>query len=97
MQTTFKEIIEKAQNISRKFAEHDTVPWNSETKVLDLASHFGQLAQGVLEKEGRKGPGPAADQLGQSMATILLVIMDLAADYGIDLEHEFLDLLDRNS
>ena len=95
MQTTFKETINRAQGISRKFAEHDANPWNAETKILDLSSHVGQLAQGVLEKEGRKKLDFAAGQIGQRIATILFILSDVAADYGIDVDQEFRDFLDR--
>ncbi len=80
--------------LSKRFAEHDPEPWSADTKVVDLCSHLGQLAQGVLEKEGRKKPGLAAEQLGQRMATILFILTDLAQDYKIDVEQEFTKFLD---
>lgn len=93
---TFKEVVNRAEGISRQFASHDAKPWSAETKVLDLLSHVGQLAQGVLEKEGRKGLGSAAEQLGQRMATILFILTDLAAEYHINLDQEFEIFLDQN-
>lgn len=97
MQTTasFKETIKRAQELSKKFAAHDAHPWSAETKVLDLSSHAGQVAQGVLEKEGRKTLDSAADQLGQRMATMMFILCDLAADYYIELDQEFVNFLDR--
>ena len=85
----FAKLLKEARDLIIRFKEHDPKPWPPEAKGLDLAAHVGAIEQALLEKQGYKSTKKSAEKLGEELATLFFISLDIAQDFGIDFETAF--------
>ncbi len=93
----FGQIIEQIQQLNQGMAAHDENPWQIEQKVLDLQTQLGYVAKAALEK-GKFKPGQSElGRAGERLATILILLIDISDEFGVDLPTALSQLISKNS
>jgi NTP pyrophosphatase (non-canonical NTP hydrolase) len=90
---TFREAIELFQRISHRFRKIEGRPWGAEGTIIELVKQVGELAKHVMVTEhyyfaGREemhGYETSKEIIGDELADILAMVIQLAEHYDIDL------------
>jgi len=80
-----------SRTVARAFDRAERRQWDIETRVLELAKQFGDLARQVLVVEGyyladRDNDPSYSVDIGDELADILHAVFRIADHYDIDLE-----------
>lgn len=89
----FQDLIEKTKKIRRKFPRR----WDKKARFIVLVEEIGEIANALMVEEGNK-PRKAlhrGNDLVDALSDTLFDLILLAAEYGIDLEKEYLAMLER--
>lgn len=91
----FKEAIDLARKIIKRFEKIEGKPWGAEGAIIELTKQAGELSKSIMVYEGYyfRGRGkldkryiPAKGKIGDELADILYAIIRIADHYRIDLE-----------
>jgi len=92
---TFKEIIQKTQEVIDTFKQVEQRPWGIEGNMIELTKQVGELAKNVMVLETyyladrKSDPNynkASKDEIGNELSDILFMIIRIANHYHIDLE-----------
>lgn len=88
-----KKLTQQTLRISKKFPQQ----WDRQTRFVDLIEEVGEIANALLVKDKQKPkrtlhPG---NSLADALADTLYDILLLSYQHGIDLEKEYLAMLQR--
>ena len=91
-----KNLINRTKKIAKKFPPTMGV----EERFIDLVEEIGELAQAILITRGKKYTNDPSKQqtvenVADALADVLFNLIVLAEEYGLDLEEEYLKMLDR--
>jgi NTP pyrophosphatase (non-canonical NTP hydrolase) len=81
---------EVAEAIERKRGKR----WDAKTRLIDLMEEAGELANAVLVEQGNKPLRRKKSDLVDSVCDVLFAVFMMANVYDIDLEKEYLKVLD---
>ncbi len=90
---TFREAIELARSISRRFERIERRPWGVEGAMIEMMKQVGELAKYVMSAEHyypvQRDQMPAyradLDTIGDELADVLFMLIRVADYYEIDL------------
>ncbi len=85
---------ENSQHVLKEF-EKIRSKWKPEVMALDLTEEVGELANVILVKEGFKNQKRAKADLVDSICDILFDLYMIAEHYGVDVEKEYLKVLEQ--
>lgn len=100
---TFKEIIEKTNEVIEAFQKVEQRNWGIEGNMIELMKQVGQLSQNVMVFEkyylAKRMDNPnynkaSKDEIGNELSDILFMIIRIANHYEIDLEKAHVRELD---
>lgn len=93
-----QEIIERARNIRRKYAEFETArngrEWTGEELALGFVGDVGDLMKLIQAKEGIRPADNVDEALAHELSDCLWSVIVLADKYGVDLEASFSRTMD---
>ena len=94
----FKEIIKRAVDIKKKYAELEKEKygklWTKEQNVQGFVTDVGELMELVMAKEGVKEINDVDEKLAHELADCLYSLLVIANGYGVDIEDSFLKTMD---
>jgi NTP pyrophosphatase (non-canonical NTP hydrolase) len=95
----FIDLVERAMDIRQLYAELEQAKhgraWTKEEIAMGFVGDVGDLAKLVMAHSGVRDIPDAEAKLAHELADCLWSIMVLAHLYDVDLEHEFLQTMDR--
>ena len=95
----FRNLVERAMDIRQLYAEMEQVKhgraWTKEEIALGFVGDVGDLAKLVMAHSGVRDIPDAEAKLAHELADCLWSILVLAHLHNIDLEHEFLQTMDK--
>ena len=91
-----KKLVDETKRIANGFGKI----FDKRDRMLDLVEEVGELAQAMLIVDGRKVTSDPDKKrtvvdVADALADILFDLIMLADDYGIELEEEYVGMLDR--
>ncbi len=99
---TFKEAVELAKRIIKRFEKIEGKPWEIDGSMIELSKQVGDLSRLVMSYEGYypKDRGKQDEQylatkekIADELADILFMIIRIAGYYNVDLEKAHVDAL----
>ena len=95
----FRNLVERAMDIRQRYAELEQVKhgraWTKEEIAMGFVGDVGDLAKLVMAHSGVRDIPDAEAKLAHELADCLWSILVLAHLYDVDLEHEFLQTMDK--
>lgn len=91
----FQEIIKKTRDAHAALEQAASKGFPIHAWMIDLMEETGELANAILVKEGYKTTKRQKAELGDSLADILFDLILIADQYGLDLEKEYLTMLEK--
>jgi NTP pyrophosphatase (non-canonical NTP hydrolase) len=100
---TFKELIQKTNEVIRAFEKVEQRPWGIEGSMIELSKQVGELSKNVMmlehyyltDRDNNPNYSKASkDEIGNELSDILFMIIRIANHYHIDLERAHLKELD---
>jgi NTP pyrophosphatase (non-canonical NTP hydrolase) len=86
------------QKTTHQISKTFPTKWGGKTRLIDLVEEVGELANAILVKESDKPKSRAfqgEEGLADSLCDILYDILILASYYHIDLEEEYVAMLEK--
>ncbi len=93
-----KKLVERTKKLKQVFAEKakgNWKLWTNEAVMIDLMEEVGELSNAILVKESYKRNKRKKAELDDSLADVLYDLIILSINYGIDLDKEYKEMLDR--
>ena len=84
----------RSKKVLEEFGKIRSKKWTPEAMLVDLTEEVGELANSILVKEGFKNKKRAKADLMDSICDILFDLYMIAEHYGIDVEKEYLKVLE---
>ncbi len=90
-----KELTKETVKVNQKFDNWKA--WDNNIRFIDLVEEIGELANAVLTKQRAKGnkPGWQKEGFKDSLCDVLYDLLVLAEQNDVDLEKEYLEMLER--
>lgn len=93
--TDLKLLIDKTDQVNKQFINHSD--WTVQSRVLNLVEEVGELCNAILITEGYKPEKRRKSQITDSLCDILYNLLALSNQYKLDLDSEYLKMLDQLS
>ena len=88
--------MEELQKRIKEFTEKHGLKSPGEHHVLDLLSELGELAKEILKSTNYGRDAPEYDEdIGEELGDVTYSLITLANYYGVNLEKELLDVLEK--
>ncbi len=88
------EAVTQAKKVVESIPTKSGKNWDKKTRFIDLVEEVGELANAILLEEGDKFETRRRAELIDSICDVLMDILLLAGDYGIDLDKEYSKVLE---
>jgi hypothetical protein len=98
----FSEIVQQTLIIFSRFKKIEAKPWKVDGAMIELTKQVGQLSALIMMQEGyypknRDKDDPkyqtSKEKIGDELSDIISMTIRLADEYGINLEHSYLQSL----
>ncbi|MFA6255241.1 MAG: hypothetical protein WC675_04420 [Patescibacteria group bacterium] len=92
---TFKEVIQKTNEVIKAFQEVEQRKWGIEGNMIELTKQIGELGKNVMMIENyylaerKNDPNyntASKEEIGNELSDIFFILIRIANHYGIDLE-----------
>jgi NTP pyrophosphatase (non-canonical NTP hydrolase) len=94
----FQKLVGRTMEVVREFEKVEKRPWGVEGEMMELSKQTGEVAMRIMMLEGYYMAGrdrmeeyrTSKADIADELSDVLLCVIRIANDYGIDLEKEHL-------